>query len=103
MSRTRSQRLVAVAIVAASLGLTASPASACSCAPGPDAEHFQRADAVFVAAMPPLADSDPPDDALDETEPDPESGGIVLVVGFLLVGAGAAVVAARLAKKSRAE
>ena len=103
MSRTRSQRLVAVAIVAASLGLTASPASACSCAPGPDAEHFQRADAVFVAAMPPLADSDPPDDALDETEPDPESGGIVLVVGFLLVGAGPAVVAARLAKKSRAE
>ena len=31
------------------------------------------------------------------------SGGVVLLVGFLIVGIGAAVIAARLAKKDRAE
>jgi len=35
--------------------------------------------------------------------PDPQSGGIVIVVGFILVGSVAVVVAARFAKKSQEE
>ena len=37
----------------------------------------------------------------EDSEPDPETGGTVLVVGFIAVGIGAAIVAARLAKRSQ--
>jgi hypothetical protein len=39
----------------------------------------------------------------EETEADPFAGGAVLVIGFILVGAVAAYVAARLARKSRGQ
>jgi hypothetical protein len=50
-----------------------------------------------------LTSTIPASAATDNVPPDPQSGGIVIVVGFILVGTIAVVVAARLAKKSREE
>jgi len=53
-TRSRPRLLAAVATVALGLGLvplTATPAFACSCVGGTDAEHARRADAVFVGRV----------------------------------------------------